>query len=108
MESPERAIPGVEGAGCPLFHPVDAKWRYRSLGCCRGLPHGLLMIPTVEEYRSRCCIPAHVLCPVYRSRSGLDTLETWLQAEHEPWGLRPLEWPCGPSPSAAVRAPAGP
>ena len=108
MEAQEPAIPTVEAARCPFFHLVEARWRYHSLGCCTGLPHGLLMIPTVEEYRSRCCTPAHVGCPVYRSRSGLDTLETWLQAEHEPWALHPLDWPCGPSPSAALGAPAGP
>ena len=108
MEPQERAIPDAGEAGCPLFHPVDAKWGYHTLGCCTGLPHGLLMIPTVEEYRSLCCTSAHVLCPVYRSRYGQDSLEIWLQAEQEPWALRPLDWTCGASPSAAVRVPAGP
>jgi hypothetical protein len=108
MEPEAPAIPNVEAAGCPFIHLVDGKWGYHTLGCCTGLPHGLLMIPTVEEYRSRCCTAAHVLCPVYRSRHGQDTLEAWLQAEQEPWALRPLDWPCGASLSAPVGAPASP
>jgi hypothetical protein len=108
MEAQEPAIPTVEATRCPLFHLVDARWGYHSLGCCTGLPHGLLMIPTVEEYRSRCGTPAHVLCPVYRSHSGQDALEVWLEAEHERWALRPLRGPCAAAPSAPLEVQSGP
>jgi hypothetical protein len=103
MKPRARATPDVEAAGCPLLHPVDATGPYNSLGSCTGLPHGLLMIPTVEEYRSLCCTPAHVLCPVYRSRIGQDCLETWLRAEHDSWALLPLDGPCSGASSASSR-----
>lgn len=96
MQPQEPAIPAVEAAVCPLYRPVDGKGRYCNLGCCTGLPNGLLMIPSVAECRSLCCSPAHVLCPVFRSRSGQGSLETWLQAEPDPWVLRPLLWPSPP------------
>jgi hypothetical protein len=108
MESEVRAIPGVEAAGCPLLHQVDARWRYHGLGCCTGLPHGLPMIPTVAEYRSRCCTPAYVLCPVYHSRAGQESLGPWLQAEYGLWALRPLDGPCGGAPAAAAKVPVRP
>jgi hypothetical protein len=108
METEARVTPGVEGAVCPLLHPVGAEWRYHGLGCCTGLPQGLLMIPTVAEYRSRCCTPEHVVCPVYRSRAGQEGLETWLEAEYGPWALRPLGGPYGGASSAAASAPTGP
>jgi len=104
MEPRERAIPDAGEAGCPFIHLVDDKWGYHTLGACTGLPHGLLMIPTVEEYRSRCCTSAHVLCPVYRSHSGQDNLEAWLRAEHDPWALRPLRGPCAGAPIAPLGA----
>jgi hypothetical protein len=65
-------------AGCPFLQPANADWIYPVAGYCRGLPRGLLMIPTVEEHRTRCATEGHTECPIYRYQLGEDRLEQWL------------------------------
>jgi hypothetical protein len=48
------------------------------------------MIPSVEEYRTRCSTLGHMACPIYRSRMGEDGLSGWLQTEYQTWALQPL------------------
>jgi hypothetical protein len=44
---------------CPYFQPAEADWIYPVSGYCRGLPQGLLMIPSIEEYRTLCSTGGH-------------------------------------------------
>jgi hypothetical protein len=75
---------------CPLLRPARAEWIYPVQGFCRGLPRGLLMIPSVEEYRTRCSTEAYTACPIYRSRMAGDdrALDAWLRGQYRNWGLR--------------------
>ncbi len=85
----EKAAPGQ--MSCPFLVSADAAWIYPVEGFCRGLPNGLLMIPTVEEYRTQCSTRGYTSCPIYRSRMGEDGLQPWFEAEYQSWALRPLE-----------------
>ena len=82
---------------CPFLRPAQAEWIYPVQGFCRGLPRGLLMIPSVEEYRTRCSTEAYAACPIYRARMAGDdrALDAWLCAQYRSWGLRPAERPPG-------------
>jgi len=70
---------------CPFLQPAQADWIYPVAGYCRGLPQGLLMIPTVDEYRTLCSTEGHRACPIYRHHRGEDSLEAWLRTHYRPW-----------------------
>jgi len=99
-------------APCPFLRPTQAEWIYPVQGFCRGLPRGLLMIPSVEEYQTRCSTQAHTACPIYRCRVAGDerALDNWLRGQYRNWGMRPAERPPDvrpPEDAATVRARAG-
>ena len=75
---------------CPFLRPVEASCKYPVKGICRGLPNGLPMIPSMEEYRMRCSSAEYAACPIYRFRMGEDGLQACLQADYQRWALRPL------------------
>jgi hypothetical protein len=82
--TPERA---TGQSVCPIFRPFRMAHDYPLAGFCAGLPGGLVMIPSVEEYRTRCSTEGHTACPIYRSRMGTTDLDSWLEAEHQQWAL---------------------
>ena len=89
--TPQNAKPNQPS--CPFLRPTQADWIYPVQGFCRGLPRGLLMIPSVEEYQTRCSTQAHTACPIYRYRMAGDerALDDWLRGQYQTWGLRPAE-----------------
>ncbi len=70
---------------CPFLEAVEGNWRYQVPGYCQGGPQGVLMIPTLNEFRTLCSTPQHAACPIFRSRRGEDSLEAWLRLRYE-WG----------------------
>ncbi len=86
--APEKGAP--EQSPCPFLLSASATWTYPVEGLCQGLPKGLVMIPSVEEYRTRCSRLGHMACPIYRARMGEDGLSGWLQSEYQTWALQPL------------------
>ena len=83
----QRTNPSQTPSTCPCFCTVREEWHYPLLGLCRGLPDGLIMIPTLEEYRTRCSSAGYTTCPIYRSRMGADDLDVWWKAEQRQWAL---------------------
>jgi hypothetical protein len=73
-------------SSCPYFQPSRADWLYPVHGYCRGLPQGLLMIPSVDEYRTFCSTRQHTACLIYRYRQGEEGLEDILAAHCQPAG----------------------
>jgi hypothetical protein len=71
---------------CPFFQQAMADWIYPVEGCCRGLPQGLVMIPSIEEYRTLCSTSHHGDCLIYRYRQGEEGLEEWVVARYQPVG----------------------
>jgi hypothetical protein len=66
-------VPGafsIPQPACPYFQPAQADWIYPVSGYCRGLPQGLLMIPSIEEYRALCSTAQHTTCLIHRGRQG--------------------------------------
>ncbi len=85
-----KAVP--DGQCCPFLQPAQADWLYPVAGYCRGLPQGLLMIPTVEEYRNLCSSGDHGTCLIYRYRQGDKGVETLLRTYYRAMGrFPPLE-----------------
>lgn len=74
---------------CPFFRPARMEHNYPLTGVCAGLPRGLVMIPTIEEYRTRCSTDGHAACPIYLSNLGEGNLEDWWKTAHPPWALSP-------------------
>src|SRR5574341_1670626 len=74
---------------CPFFQQAKADWIYPVDGCCRGLPQGLLMIPSIDEYRTLCSTSHHTDCLIYRYRQG----EEGLASLGSLWGRLGLAWP---------------
>jgi hypothetical protein len=79
---------------CPYFQPAQADWIYPVSGYCRGHPQGLLMIPSIEEYRVLCSTGQHTTCLVYRCRQGDTEAEAAVSGacrsgETVPTALRP-------------------
>jgi len=69
----ESKAPGpfsIPQPACPYFQPAQADWIYPVPGYCRGLPQGLLMIPSIEEYRALCSTAQHTTCLICRGRQG--------------------------------------
>jgi hypothetical protein len=106
----ESKVPGaflIPQPGCPYFQPAQADWIYPVSGYCRGLPQGLLMIPSIEEYRSLCSTAQHTMCPICRGRQADTGAEATVGAacrSGEPleplYGLeRPRPASTGPGPS---------
>jgi hypothetical protein len=108
MDANQAQHAGPNQALCPFLQPAQAEWIYPVQGFCRGLPQGLLMIPSVEEYRTRCSTEAYTACPIYRSRTAGDrrALDAWLRMQYQNWGLRPAEGAANPRPPEDA-APAG-
>lgn len=74
--------PGTTQDGCcPHLQPARADWIYPMAGYCRALPGGLLMIPSVGEYRSFCTTGGHGDCLFYRYRQGEKGLEESFRAQ---------------------------
>ncbi len=71
---------------CPYFEASRPDCLYPLRGYCRGLPQGLLMIPSVEEYRTFCSTRQHTACLIYRYRQGEEGLESYLAAHCHPAG----------------------
>ena len=82
MEATLREPGDPEATFCGFFRKVEAGWNYPVEGFCRGLPDGLLMIPSVEQHRTRCSTPGHTICPIYQARMGQVDLAPWLKREH--------------------------
>ena len=81
-----------EKGSCPFFQPSKADWLYPVEGCCRGLPQGLLMIPSIDEYRTLCSTTGYTECLIYRYRQGEKGLEEWVLAHYQPAGrFSPLQ-----------------
>jgi hypothetical protein len=78
---------------CPHFQRAQADWLYPVSGYCRGLPQGVLMIPSMEEYRTLCATAQHTTCLIYRGRQGDAEAEATLRA-----ALRGPGGPVTPSP----------
>jgi hypothetical protein len=80
----EQAATGPDS--CPFLQPVQADWLYPVEGYCRGLPQGLMMIPSVHEYRTFCSTQQHTACLIYRYRQGEEGLEAYMAAHCQPAG----------------------
>jgi hypothetical protein len=82
---------------CPYFQPAQADWIYPVSGYCRGLPQGLLMIPSIEEYRALCSTAQYSTCLIYRGRQGDTEAEAGVRAACQAgWG--PFPPLTGPAP----------
>ena len=77
----------TDGAHCPFVLRMQVHSGYAMEAFCRGLPHGLPMIPSVEECRQWCSKATYTSCPIYRSRMGEDGLEAWLRVQNQRWGI---------------------
>ncbi len=86
METSRPSKGGAAQPLCPYLEPAHADWIHRGLGYCRGVPRGLLMVPTETEYRALCSTADHVTCPIHRSRRGEDSLEAWLMVRYQRTG----------------------
>lgn len=75
---------------CPCFVPARGHSFYRVGGICKGLPHGLPMLPTVQEHAAWCASGNYEACPIYRSRRDARGLTAWLREQYEVWGVPPL------------------
>jgi hypothetical protein len=89
MEVTLREPGDPEATCCGFFRKVAAAWNYPVEGFCRGLPDGQLMIPTVEEHRTRCSTEGHTICPIYQARMGQGDLAPWLKTERPQWASHP-------------------
>jgi len=70
---------------CPYFQPAQADWLYPVSGYCRGL----LMIPSIEEYRALCSTAQHATCLIYRGRHGEKEAEAAVRAACQSGGPFP-------------------
>ncbi len=53
---------------CPQLRAAKADWSYPIAGyCIPEAPPGRLMIPTIEEYRTRCTTPRFRECRWFRT-----------------------------------------
>ena len=76
----------AHAGSCPFFQIAKADWIYPVDGSCRGLPQGLLMIPSIDEYRTLCSTSHYTDCLSYRYRQGEEGLEEWVVARYHPVG----------------------
>jgi hypothetical protein len=81
MDTPTPPKAAPDGQCCPFLQPAQADWIYPVAGYCGGLPQGLLMIPSVEEFRSLCSTEDHGTCLFYRYRQGDTKVEDLLQSK---------------------------
>ncbi len=89
----ESKVPGafsIPQAACPYFQPAQADWIYPVPGYCRGLPQGLLMIPSMEEYRALCSTAQHTTCFICRARQGDPEAEVIVRTASRSGGPFPL------------------
>jgi len=90
MTTSPKAAP--DGPCCPFLQPALADWVYPVAGYCKGLPRGLLMIPSVAEYRSLCSSGDHAACPIFRYRQGDKGAEGIVRSHYRAVGrFSPLE-----------------
>lgn len=97
METHVEEKPQLGQGFCPFLWQVQTGRISPVRGYCRGLPNGMMMIPTVEQFGTQCSTARYSACPIYRSRIEKVHLPAWLQAEYQWWALPPLHgemWSC--------------